>query len=226
MTRRTAPAAVAALALGSQPLAGQDSQDIIGITSPDGRVVLTNMGGGYQPDPRSDLVISPPLYQELIEGISLSHGVDPHLTRAIIEVESHYNAHAVSARGALGLMQLVPATGERFGVNDFFDPAENIAGGVRFLRFLIEKFRGNTDLVLAAYNSGENRVERLGRVPAIPETVDYIRKVRSAYRQLAGEIASVLGPVAELANQSASPTIYRSVDERGVRKFSGFGPPR
>ena len=80
-------------------------------------------------------------------------------------------------------MQLIPATGQRFGVQDFFDPAQNIEGGVRYLKFLSDKFGAhNLDLMLAAYNAGENAVERFGRVPRIRETIDYVRKVRSIYK--------------------------------------------
>jgi soluble lytic murein transglycosylase-like protein len=80
-------------------------------------------------------------------------------------------------------MQLIPETGRRFGVRDFFDPAQNIEGGVRYLKFLSDKFgAANLDLQLAAYNAGENLVERLGRVPAIRETRDYVRKIRNIYK--------------------------------------------
>jgi soluble lytic murein transglycosylase-like protein len=79
-------------------------------------------------------------------------------------------------------MQLIPATGRRFGVQDFFDPAQNIEGGVRYLKFLSDKFGDNLDLQLAAYNAGENLVERLGRVPQIQETVEYVRKIKRLYK--------------------------------------------
>ena len=78
-------------------------------------------------------------------------------------------------------MQLIPATGHRFGVQDFFDPQQNIEGGVRYLKFLLEKFNGNVELALAGYNAGENLVERLGRVPAITETPNYVRKISAMY---------------------------------------------
>src|SRR4030095_3375070 len=102
----------------------------------------------------------------------------------------NYNRWAVSNKGALGLMQLIPSTGRRYGVRDFFDPQQNIDGGVRYLKFLLEKFNGDLDLSLAAYNAGENLVERLGRIPAIPETTDYVRKVRAIYKKKAAPVTA------------------------------------
>jgi soluble lytic murein transglycosylase-like protein len=118
----------------------------------------------------------------LVDTISTNHGVDPALVRAVIKTESNFNRFAVSNKGALGLMQLIPSTGRRYGVRDFFDPQQNIDGGVRHLKFLLEKFNGNLDLSLAAYNAGENLVERLGRIPSIPETTQYVRKIRAIYK--------------------------------------------
>lgn len=202
----------------------RSGSSIIGIVTADGGTVLTNMGAyTYTPAPVAEPPRQP-LYLELIEDISRSYGIDPALTRAVVEVESSFDPRAVSSRGALGLMQLIPTTGQRFGVSNFFDPADNIGGGVRFLRFLIDKFDGNADLVLAAYNSGENRVERLGRVPAIPETINYVREVRAAYERVEG---AALGPLLRImtgsTNENVGRAIYTSVDERGVATFSGFG---
>jgi hypothetical protein len=116
-------------------------------------------------------------------------------------------------------MQLIPATGSRFGVRDFFDPRQNIEGGVRYLKFLLDKFEGNLDLSLAAYNAGENLVERLGRVPSIPETVNYVRKVRSIY-------SPTEEPGASEVSESEQPAqIFRTVDDRGIVHFSNIGPP-
>jgi soluble lytic murein transglycosylase-like protein len=226
------PTAALALALLFQPARSEAGQQIVGIVAADGRIVLTNMGAYTHPaTPTAGVPSRSPYspYEALIEDISLRHGVDPRLTRAVIEIESGFDPNAVSPKGALGLMQLIPSTGERFGVNNFFDPADNIRGGVRFLRFLIEKFEGNTDLVLAAYNSGENRVERLGRVPAIPETLGYVGKVRAAYETLGGNLSNAALPllIDADASRSASPAaVYRDRDERGVLKFSSFGPTR
>src|SRR5262249_17759397 len=132
---------------------------------------------------------------------------------------------------------LIPATGARFGVRDFFDPAQNIEGGVRYLKFLGEKFgSSNLDLQLAAYNAGENLVERIRRVPSIQETRDYVRKIRTIYKPENGLTlpSSAAAPSTTTETPPASPapaaappsaTIYRYVDERGVVHFSNIGPP-
>jgi soluble lytic murein transglycosylase-like protein len=173
--------------------------------------------------------VMPENIQALVDSISRTHGVDPHLVAAVMKVESNYNPWARSSKGALGLMQLIPATGERFGVRDFFDPAQNIEGGVRYLKFLSEKFGAhNLDLQLAAYNAGENLVERLGRVPQIRETVDYVRKIKTIYKPENGPKS---GPASGAQTAAAPPppkppaVMYSSVDERGVTRFSNMGPP-
>ena len=204
-----------------------ENQEIVGIVSESGRIVLTNMGSRNQTElPNTPLgvpTVAP--FMQLINDISRQHNVDPQLTEAVIEVESAFDPNAISSMGALGLMQLIPSTGERFGVNNFFDPADNIDGGVRFLSFLIDKFQGNTDLVLAAYNSGENRVERLGRVPAIPETVDYVRKVRRAWERLRG--SSLIDATLRFSESSGpgrtASAIYRIIGDGGVLKLSNIG---
>ena len=160
----------------------------------------------------------------LVDTISANHGVDPDLVRAVIRTESNFNRFAVSNKGAMGLMQLIPSTGRRYGVRDFFDPQQNIEGGVRYLKFLLEKFNGNLDLSLAAYNAGENLVQRLGRIPSIPETVNYVRKVRSMYRTRSAPII----PSGSMMTTTAAPEppmIYKMVDERGVVHFSNIEPP-
>lgn len=107
--------------------------------------------------------------------------MDPELIKAVARVESNYNPTALSPKGALGIMQLVPATAERFGVADPYDPAQNIEGGVRYLKFLQDRFPGNLALALAAYNAGENAVRRHGGIPPYRETRDYVRKIRRLY---------------------------------------------
>ena len=104
--------------------------------------------------------------------------VSPHLLHAVIAVESAYDARAVSPKGAQGLMQLMPATSQRFGVTDPFDPHENVRGGARYLKTLLAQFNGDLQLTLAAYNAGENAVVRYGnRVPPFAETQKYVPKV-------------------------------------------------
>jgi soluble lytic murein transglycosylase-like protein len=123
-------------------------------------------------------------YSSLIEAASKTHGVDGALVHAVITAESGYNAAAVSKAGARGLMQLMPETAARYGVQNIHDPRENINGGVRYLRDLITMFNGNIELAVAAYNAGENAVIRYGnRIPPYAETVHYVPKVLGFYRK-------------------------------------------
>lgn len=110
------------------------------------------------------------------------HGVDPNLVNAIIEVESAWDTWAVSRKGAVGLMQLLPETGRRFGARNLLDPKQNITAGIRYLRFLLDRFGGNLELSLAAYNAGENIVAELGEIPPYPETRQYIERVTALYK--------------------------------------------
>jgi soluble lytic murein transglycosylase-like protein len=106
--------------------------------------------------------------------------LSPDLVRAVIQVESAWNPQAVSAKGAMGLMQLMPETAEAYGVRDPFNPSENLRAGVAYLRKLIDRFDGRTELALAAYNAGPGAVERYGRtIPPYRETRGYVRKIVS-----------------------------------------------
>lgn len=119
-------------------------------------------------------------FDGLIERNARQAGVSDELLRAVIKKESGFNACAVSRAGAKGLMQLMPETAEWLGVEDPFDPEQNVKGGSRFLRFLIDRYGGDLPLALGAYNAGPGRVDRLGRVPAIPETQDYVKTILGA----------------------------------------------
>jgi soluble lytic murein transglycosylase-like protein len=111
------------------------------------------------------------------------HGVDEALVHAVIFAESSYDPDAISPAGASGLMQLMPATAAQYGVRDLFDPAQNVSGGVRLLRDLLDRFDGNVELALAAYNAGAYAVIRAGnRIPPHRETVAYVPKVIDYYR--------------------------------------------
>jgi soluble lytic murein transglycosylase-like protein len=124
-------------------------------------------------------------YDPLIERAARSAAVRPELVRAVIVVESAFNPKAVSKRGALGLMQLKPSTAKRYGVSDAFDPEQNIRAGARYLRDLIERFGNNLELALAAYNAGEEAVERYGRnIPPFSETRQYVPNVMRVYHKL------------------------------------------
>jgi soluble lytic murein transglycosylase-like protein len=127
----------------------------------------------------SPLITRPqPHYEPLIRQHASQHGVRPELVRAVIQVESAFNARAVSPKGAMGLMQLMPATARRFGVIDPFNPAENIRAGVSYLRQLLERYDHDEQLALAAYNAGPAAVEKYGsKVPPYKETQNYVRKI-------------------------------------------------
>ena len=124
-------------------------------------------------------------YDTLIQQIAQRQGLEPALVKAVVHVESAFQPHARSPKGAAGLMQLMPATAKRFGVYDYYHPAENLRGGTTYLRWLLQRYRGNLQLALAAYNSGEGTVDRYGAIPPYRETIDYVQKVKkflSLYR--------------------------------------------
>jgi soluble lytic murein transglycosylase-like protein len=119
-------------------------------------------------------------YDDLIVQHAQAQNLRPDLVRAVVQVESGYNPRAVSSKGAQGLMQLMPATARQLGVRAPFDPAENIRGGTTYLRQLLDRFDGNEELALAAYNAGPMAVDRYGnQIPPYRETRDYVRKVRT-----------------------------------------------
>jgi soluble lytic murein transglycosylase-like protein len=118
-------------------------------------------------------------YDELIMKASGKYNVEPALVKAIIKAESNFNHRAVSRKGAKGLMQLMPATASYLQVRDSFHPENNIEGGVKYVRYLLNFFNGNLPLALAAYNAGENAVLRYGGIPPYRETQTYVRRVLS-----------------------------------------------
>lgn len=120
---------------------------------------------------------NPEEFEPIIRSLASEYGVDKSLVKAVIHAESGYNPNAVSSKGAQGLMQLMPKTAQGLNVNNSFDPKENIRGGVRYLKFLLDTFKGDVTLALAAYNAGLSRVSQYGGVPPYQETRDYITKV-------------------------------------------------
>ena len=142
---------------------------------------LTRSGDRYNPR----LLARAAQYDAIIEAEAKSAGVEPNLLRAVILVESGFNSRAVSKRGAVGLMQLMPETAIRFGVSNRYDPRQNVRGGALYLGFLVNRFRQNVRLALAAFNAGEDAVDRnSGQIPPFIETLEYVPKVLKIYQAL------------------------------------------
>lgn len=172
---------------------------IFGTVASNGAIVLTNEPGAANlkvivaaaapaasaarhAAPKSAVAAS---FADVIAEASQAFNVPPELLRAVIDVESGYNPKAVSDKGALGLMQLMPDTARRFSGGDMFDPRDNVLTGARYLRFLLDLFKENVELTLAAYNAGENAVIRAGyRIPSFPQTREYVPRVLARYKRL------------------------------------------
>jgi len=162
--------------------------------------------------PKSDKAAN---FYPMIRESASKYGVDEGLVQAIIKVESNYDPTAVSVKDCKGLMQLHPDTARRFGVSNVFDPAENIEGGVRFLSYLMKSF-DDLDLVLAAYNAGENAVKRYDGIPPYRETRQYVQKVRS----IVGEDPP--SPKEEAKPIRRNRRVFRSVDADGKILFTNM----
>jgi hypothetical protein len=120
--------------------------------------------------------------EDAVHAMAPRYGLDPHLVLAVIAAESAFDRTAVSPKGAQGLMQLMPGTAARFGVSNAFDAEQNLHGGMTYLAWLLDQFRGDLDLALAGYNAGEKAVEQYRGVPPYDETREYVRRVRATYR--------------------------------------------
>ncbi len=120
-------------------------------------------------------------YDAIITKAAVKYGLPSDLIHSIIKTESNYNPRAVSPRGAVGLMQLMPSTAKQYGVTNIFDPEDNIFGGTRYLKDLASLYQKNLDLVLAAYNAGQEAVKKYQGIPPYEETIEYIEKVKSSY---------------------------------------------
>ncbi|OGB94745.1 MAG: hypothetical protein A2Z31_09275 [candidate division NC10 bacterium RBG_16_65_8] len=166
-------------------------------------------------------------YAELINAIAADDGVDPALVKAIIRAESNFDQRAVSRKGARGLMQLMPGTAGRYAVGNAFDPAENIRGGVRYLRFLQERFPGQLHLAIAAYNAGENAVSRYNGIPPYAETRQYVARVFRFYGQpTVVPVTAARKDAAAERTQLASSVgkVYRKVAPDGTPHYSNIPP--
>ena len=188
------PMLMLTIAVTSFSAYAQQVEGFYSSVSANGTTILTNVrsGPGFaavrlstsKPAPPTAAVLDAQRYTKLINHAARLHGVPEALLHAVIQVESGYNASATSSRGAVGLMQLMPATAAEMGVVDIWDPASNISGGARYLRRLLNTFDGNVELALAAYNAGPGAVQRHGRViPPFTETQTYVPRVLRHYRQ-------------------------------------------
>ncbi|HEX5481871.1 MAG TPA: lytic transglycosylase domain-containing protein [Terriglobia bacterium] len=194
---------------------------IVLIRNSRGQAVYINTSDQETAAPKPSHSIAPPSsaepgrIQRIARQAANRFKVDPRLVDAVIRTESGYDSHAVSPKGALGLMQLIPATAERFGVENPFDPRQNIQGGVHYLRYLLNTFNGNVPLAVAAYNAGENSVLREGGVPRFPETVDYVQKVTARYGATRAKESKTRTPQEQ--------PIYQYADAQGVMHFTNDG---
>jgi hypothetical protein len=195
-----------------------------------GRVIFTNLGTDRTP---AAPALSPllqaaakaaatraareELYAPLIEEAAGRHNLSADLVKAMIRVESNFNPEAVSSKGCKGLMQLLPDTAKRFGVKNIFDPTENLEGGMKYLRFLLDYFKNDLNLALAGYNAGENAVSRYKGIPPYRETQDYVKKVTALYQPAVG--ASTGDDVADAA-PPVNRKIYRVVQPDGRILFT------
>jgi hypothetical protein len=208
--------------------AAQGGEEIYFRKDSNGALVLTNVPDHQ--DLRAYLGKGPvpgtfdgEVYRALIQRTALRHGVHPDLVYAMASVESSFNPRAVSAKGAQGLMQLMPDTAARFGVADPFDPVDNVLGGVRYLRYLLDLFNGDQRLAIAAYNAGENIVLASRGVPPYRETQDYVRKVLRLFGS--NKRPYVTQPRRTLpGGQAVQSPIYSTTDAQGVVHVSDIPP--
>lgn len=148
--------------------------------------------------------------------IAAEQALPPELVRSVIKAESNYNPNAVSVKGARGLMQLIPETARRFGVADASNPVQNLQGGTKYLKYLLDLYHGDTSLALAAYNAGEQSVARYGGVPPFPETQRYVVQVR---RRVAAAAPKPHAPKPASADAAGGNHVIEIVQPDGTVRY-------
>ncbi len=164
----------------------------------------------------STAVVFPKDYSRYIQKAASRYELEPELIKAVIKTESNGNHRAVSRKGAKGLMQLMPSTARDMNVSNPFDPEENIEGGTRYLKYLLERFNGNMTLALAAYNSGPGTVEKYGNIPPIDETRQYVKRIFNLYN---GKKSYTFADASAAPREKIAP-IYKVVLEDGTVLFT------
>jgi soluble lytic murein transglycosylase len=214
-------------------LAGTSWSDIYRFTDESGVVCYTDAPFGKKtelilrenrPEEKQLLSLKQPAvrsdYSHYVQKAASKYDIDSALIHAVIKTESNGNQRAISRKGAIGLMQLMPTTASDMNVRNPYNPEENIEGGTRYLRAMLEKFNGDLTLALAAYNAGPGTVEKYRSVPPISETRDYVRKVYSLYKGKQNYTTAGLSPKNEPPAQAKQAPIYKVTLDDGTILFT------
>src|SRR5262245_12322267 len=220
-------ARVVALGVAVLFVGGAAQAEILVMQGPNGQLLLTNRGerSGYRIISRhreffgssgmglhASLGGDPSKYEETVRLTAKEFSLEPSLVKAVIRAESNFDPMAISPKGAMGLMQLMPDTARMHEVRNAFDPTENIHGGVRHLRYLMDRYGGNLDLVLSAYNAGTKPVDEARGIPSIPETQEYVRRVRFFHAVYRSGQAKVARPCPMVARVDLADNVFVQPD--------------
>jgi soluble lytic murein transglycosylase-like protein len=208
-----APKAVAVKSATNEAQPADVTPDFTGQTAPTETVTTLTTAPRFA-NPAKAVAMAPGDLESVVQQSADKNHVDPALVRAVISTESNWNTGAVSSKGAMGLMQLMPDTAQRLGVGNAFDPAQNIGAGVQYLSMMLERYKGDVSKALAAYNAGPGAVDRFGGVPNFRETRNYVEKVTSNYFRPGSSSGQQPGTFAPSSFGHGVP-IYRTTDSSG-----------